>query len=131
MKAIAHNTGPTFLTDISIGSHKLVADEPADQGGADTGPTATQILSAALGACTAATLRSYANLKGLPLEAVEVEVEFERRKPSEQVDGAKASIVRKKITLTGDLTQEQRERMLQIAEKCPVNRALKEGVDFE
>ena len=131
MKAIAHNTGPTFLTNISIGSHKLVADEPADEGGADAGPKATQLLAAALGACTAATMRSYANLKGLPLESVEVEVEFERRKPSEQVDGARSAVMRKRIKLTGDLTPEQRERMLQIAEKCPVNRALKEGVDFE
>ena len=87
MKAIANITGDSYRTEIKAGEqlqHTLIADEPADQGGADAGPTAMGLLSAALGACTAATLRSYANLKGIPLEGVEVEVDAVRRKPSEQ-----------------------------------------------
>ena len=68
-------------------------------------------------------------------DLVEVEVEVQRRKPSEQQaagEGAKATVIKKKITITGDkLTNDQRVRMLEIAEKCPVNKALLEGVDFE
>lgn len=137
MKAIARITGITFHTDIQAGhdlEHKLVADEPRDQGGENAGPTAMGYLAAALGACTVATLRSYANLKGLELDGVEVEVDVQRRKPSEQKEageGAKATVIRKKITITGDnLTNDQRVRMLEIAEKCPVNKALLEGVDM-
>jgi putative redox protein len=133
MQAIATiRTG--FRTEITVGGHTLLADEPADQGGEDAGPTAMGLLAAALGACTAATLRSYANLKGLPLEGVEVDVEIHRRKPSELKEageGAKGTVATKKITIIGDkLTNEQRVRMLEIAEKCPVNRALHDGVDF-
>lgn len=138
MKAIANITGDSYRTEIKAGEqlqHTLIADEPADQGGADAGPTAMGLLSAALGACTAATLRSYANLKGIPLEGVEVEVDAVRRKPSEQQaagEGAKPTLIRKKISILGDqITDDQRKRMLEIAEKCPVNRALLLGVDME
>jgi putative redox protein len=133
MRAIA-SLGKTFHTNITIDQHKLVADEPADAGGKNDGPTAMGLLAAALGACTAATLRSYANHQALPLEGVEVDVEVHRRKPSELKEageGAKGTVVTKKITIIGDqLTNEQRVRMLEIAEKCPVNKALHEGADF-
>ncbi|MCA8911568.1 MAG: OsmC family protein [Planctomycetes bacterium] len=136
----AHATiGPSgFRTGIRVGEdleHMLVSDEPIEQNGNNEGPTAMGLLAAALGACTAATLRSYANLKGIELEGVDVEVEAVRRKPSEQAaagEGAKGTLIRKKITIRGDkITPEQRERMLQIAEKCPVNRTLLEGADIE
>jgi uncharacterized OsmC-like protein len=134
MKAVVTISGDTFHTDIKAGEnleHALVADEPTDRGGENHGPTAMGLLAAALGACTAATVRSYANIKGLELEGVEVEVEVERRKPSEQTEGAKATTIRKKITIKGDkLTNDQRTRMLEIAEKCPVNKTLQQGVDF-
>ncbi|MCG3182718.1 MAG: hypothetical protein ICCCNLDF_00782 [Planctomycetes bacterium] len=132
MKAIAR-LADSFRTEIKVDpdlSHTIIADEPPEAGGANAGPTAMGLLAAALGACTAATLRSYANLKGIALESVEVEVDAQRRKPSEQVEGAKATVVIKKITLKGGLTEEQRKRMLEIAEKCPVNRALLQGVDL-
>lgn len=136
MKAVARLEGATFRTEIKTGEeleHAIVADEPTDKGGNNDGPTAFGLLASALCACTAATLRSYANIKKLEIEAVEVEVEAERRVPSEikeAGEGAKATYIRKKITIHGDITDEQRERMLQIAEKCPVNKALIEGVDF-
>jgi uncharacterized OsmC-like protein len=136
MRAIA-SLSKNFRTDLKIGEqleHAITADEPADQGGGGAGPTATGLLAAALATCTAATLRSYANLKKLELEGVEVEVDVRRRKPSEVAEagpGAKATVISKKITLKGDkLTNEQRVRLLEIAEKCPVNRALHEGADF-
>ena len=137
MKAVARITGNTFRTDIEVGDdleHALLADEPAEQGGKNAGPTAMGLLASALGACTVATLRSYANIKGLELDSIEVEVDVQRRKPSEQQaagEGAKATVITKKITINSDkLTNEQRVRMLEIAEKCPVNKALLEGVDF-
>lgn len=128
--------GPAgFRVDIRIGEHTLVSDEPKDKGGADTGPTAMSLLGAALGACTAATLRYYANLKQMPLEGVVVEVDPIRRTPGEQNaagPNAKGTLVRKKIILIGDkLTPEQREKLMAVAEKCPVNRTLLEGVDME
>ncbi|MCB9932727.1 MAG: OsmC family protein [Planctomycetes bacterium] len=135
MRAVVRLTD-SFRTEIKVDpglAHTIIADEPAEAGGANTGPTAMGLLAAALGACTAATLRSYANLKGIALESVEVEVEAHRRKPSEQAEageGAKATLVTKKITLKGELTDDQRKRMLEIAEKCPVNRALLQGVDL-
>ncbi|MCA8915436.1 MAG: OsmC family protein [Planctomycetes bacterium] len=135
MKAIA-TIGTTFRTDLKVGAgleHSLVSDEPKEDGGENAGPTAMGLLAAALGACTAATLRSYANHKGIKLDSVTVEVDASRRKPSEQAaagEEAKATVVTKKITLQGDMTEEQRARMLEIAEKCPVNKALIQGVDL-
>lgn len=138
MKAVSTLKGNGFRTAIKAGDrleHAIVADEPVDMGGANEGPTAIGLLAAALGACTAATLRSYANLKEIDLEGVDVEVEARRRKPSEVKEageGARSMLITKRITIRGDsITEEQRERMLQIAEKCPVNRALLEGVDME
>ena len=137
MKAIASITGDTFRTEIKAGDdleHQIIADEPEDRGGGNVGTTAMGLLASALGACTVATLRSYANLKELELDGVEVEVDVQRRKPSEQNEageGAKATVIRKKITIKGDkLTNDQRVRMLEIAEKCPVNKALLEGADM-
>lgn len=135
MKSTA-TLGPTgFRVEVRIGDHVVISDEPTDKGGTDEGPSAFSLLGAALSACTAATLRYYANLKQLPLEGVIVEVDPMRRTPSEQNEAgptAKGALVRKKITLVGDkLTPEQREKLLAVAEKCPVNRTLLEGVDME
>lgn len=125
--------GQGFRTEVKIGQHALVSDEPLEKGGTAQGPTAYSLLGAALSACTAATLRFYANLKQMPLEGVEVEAEVVRRTPAEQVEAgptAKAAWLRKKITLKGDkLTAEQRDKLLAVAEKCPVYRTLMEGVD--
>jgi uncharacterized OsmC-like protein len=137
MKAIATMGPEGFRTQIKADpglAHTIIADEPEDKGGNNEGPTAMALLASALAACTAATLRSYANLKEFKLTRVEVEVDALRRTPSEQAEAgenAKATLIRKKITLEGDMSDEQRKRMLQVAEKCPVNRALKEGADFE
>jgi putative redox protein len=136
MKAIATLGPQGYRTEIQVDpdlKHALVADEPEDVGGTNQGPTAFGLLAGALAACTCATLRSYANLKGIAFDRLVVEVDATRRTPSEQNEAgpdARSTLVRKKITIDGDLTDAQRERMLQIAEKCPVNRALREGVDF-
>ena len=121
---------PTGLRqDISVGErHRLRADEPVSVGGADTGPTPYELLSAGLGACTAMTLRLYARRKSIPLDRVTVDVEHGRDhlKDCEDCDenAAKIDVFSRTISLQGALTEEQREALLRIADKCPVHRTL-------
>lgn len=100
--------------------HQWLADEPLESGGGDRGPSPTQLLLSSLGACTAMTVRIYAARKSWPLTGVEVELEF-------NPEGAPAeggNDIRRRITLEGALTSEQRERLLDIANKCPIHRVL-------
>ncbi|MCB9894170.1 MAG: OsmC family protein [Planctomycetes bacterium] len=133
MKATA-TMGPVgYRTEIKTGQktpHTLFADEPIGKGD-DTGPTPIEMLAGALASCTTLTLRSYANLKGIPLEGVDVAVEIVRRKPSELRPGERDMLIRKQVTIRGGLTQEQKDRLLQVADKCSVLKALREGVDLE
>jgi putative redox protein len=99
--------------------HHWLADEPLEAGGANQGPSPTALLLSALGACTAMTVRMYAARKSWPLAGVEVQVEFNPRgAPAEGND------IRRTIGLKGQLTAEQRERLLEIANKCPLHRIL-------
>lgn len=111
------NTYPSYATQLVVGHHHLVADEPVDLGGGDTGPAPDELVLAALGACTAITLRMYAQRKQWPLESVEVKLDFASR------DKAKA-VIQRTVHLSGPLDDEQRERLLQIANACPVHRIL-------
>ena len=108
--------GTKFGQDISIGSLRLRADEETDKGGADTGPGPHEILLSALGACTSMTLRLYAERKGWPLASVHVALS------GGPVDGKYA--ITRAITMVGDLDAEQRQRLLEVADKCPVHRTL-------
>lgn len=117
MRPVLVRTGPgTYRQRIEIGPHVLVADEPADAGGDDAGPSPLDFLLAALGACTSMTVKMYAERKGWPLRGVEVRLEQGRE--------GDAHVIRRKIALEGDLTGEQRQRLLEIANKCPVHRTL-------
>jgi putative redox protein len=102
--------------DIDVGTHQLRADERAGNGGDDNGPEPHELLLAALGSCTAITLKVYAERKGWPLRDVQV------RLAGGSVDG-KYHITRS-VTLTGELDGEQRQRLLEIAAKCPVHKTL-------
>lgn len=102
--------------DITIGGFRLRADEPVDKGGTDTGPEPHEFVLTALGACTAMTLRLYADRKGWPLTHVQVTL---TGGPAE----GKYAITRQ-ITLAGELDAEQRQRLIEIANKCPVHRTL-------
>ncbi|HJL15373.1 MAG TPA: bifunctional alpha/beta hydrolase/OsmC family protein [Sandaracinaceae bacterium LLY-WYZ-13_1] len=113
---------------VQAGAHALTADEPARLGGTDAGPTPYDLLLAALGACTSMTLRMYANHKKWPLEAVEVTLRHEKRH-TEDCEGCdekprKIDHITREIEMVGDLDEAQRERLTQIADRCPVHRTL-------
>jgi putative redox protein len=110
-----------YQQTVRAGRHTLIADEPASMGGADAGPAPFDYLLAALGACTSMTLRMYAEIKKLPLTGVSVKLSHEKI----EIEGqGKRDRIGRIITLTGDLSPEQRTRLLEIANKCPVHRTL-------
>ncbi len=107
---------------VSAGPARFIADEPAALGGLDLGPTPHELVAAALATCTAQTLRLYAGRKGWPLGPVHVEV-LAVRDPA----AAPPDEFRRTITLGGALDDEQRARLMEIAEKCPIHRLLTTG----
>ena len=109
-----------YAVTISAGQHRLNADEGPALGGKDMGPAPYDLLCSALGACTAITLRMYAQRKGWALSAAHVDVRFQRIEKE-------ASIARV-LTLEGDLNEEQRARLADIAERTPVTLTLKQGL---
>jgi uncharacterized OsmC-like protein len=128
MPPVIIRSGPTLRNDIESGTHRLVADEPAGAGGTDQGPTPYDFLSAALGACTSMTMRVVAKRENIPLEGVEITVENDRMYAKDCVDCLdKTGHIHRfsvAIKLIGNLTAEQRERMLSVAKRCPVNKTL-------
>lgn len=120
-----HGQTPYWL-DIDCGQHQLSADEPADMGGGDQGPAPYDFLQMALGACTAITLRMYAERKQWPLTNVRVSLQHEKQATDDPK--IKQDHLTRKITLEGDLTDEQRQRLLEIAGKCPLARTLSKPV---
>jgi putative redox protein len=114
------STATPWRADITDGKHQWHADEPTSVGGADTGPNPTRMICGALGACTVITVQMYAGRKQWPLTGVEVTVTKDPRgKPA---DGA--TELDRQIRLTGELSAEQRERLLDVANKCPVHKLL-------
>lgn len=108
-----------FRVQVDARQHTFFGDEPGELGGADTGVTPYEMLLGAIGSCKAITARMYAERKGWKLDAVRVQLEHER--PEER--GGPESI-RVTLAFEGDLDQEQRERLLAIAEKCPVQKTV-------
>ncbi|OUS73131.1 osmotically inducible protein C [Pseudoalteromonas sp. A601] len=116
-----------FTQHVSTKDHTWFADEPSKVGGNNLGPDPYDHLLAGLGACTAMTLRMYASRKNLPLEHVKVELDHTRDYHTDCDDcekDTKIEAITRKITLIGDLTDEQRKRLLEIADKCPVHKTL-------
>lgn len=117
-----------YVQMIRAGRHEWLADEPESIGGGDRGPTPYDLLLAALGTCTAITLRMYADRKSWPLDHIEVTLHHDRihADDCEDCDGMdkKLERIQRRIRVTGPLDDEQRERLLEIADKCPVHRTL-------
>ncbi|MFV2032727.1 MAG: alpha/beta fold hydrolase [Gammaproteobacteria bacterium] len=115
-----------YLRGLFSDNHRLMADEPTKYGGTNLGPTPYDLLLMSLGACTSMTLRMYANRKKLALDDVEVTLVHERVHAEDCIECKdKIERITRKITLTGDLSDEQRQSLLAIADKCPVHRTLK------
>jgi putative redox protein len=117
-----------YHTEIFAGGHALVADEPESIGGTDTGPTPWGLLMASLGACTTITLRMYADRKQWPLEEIGVKLEHRKPEPAAQSDTPPKHEIVQDLELVGSLDDAQRERLFEIAHRCPVHRALEAGV---
>ena len=119
-------TERALCTEVKANGHALVADEPAALGGTNAGPTPYDYLLSALGSCTAITVRMYADRKGWPLESVTVRAEHGRihAKDCGECETESGRIDRIELELEGPLDAEQRERLREIADKCPVKRTL-------
>ncbi|CUH29230.1 exosortase A system-associated hydrolase 2 [Jannaschia seosinensis] len=115
------------------GKHHLVADEPESYGGTDRGPSPYQLMAAALGACTSMTLRMYARRKGWPLSGIFVDVTHDRMHAQDAPSPGTERIdrFRREITLDGPLDDAQRDRLREIADRCPVHRTLETGAQVE
>ncbi|MBI1215064.1 MAG: OsmC family peroxiredoxin [Alphaproteobacteria bacterium] len=110
-----------FTQDVNASGHSFTGDEPEDLGGLDEGPSPYDLLLAALGTCTSMTLRMYADQKKWDLQ--EVAVTLTHRKEAGP-DGKKVDVITRDIAVTGNLDEAQRQRLLEIADRCPVHRTL-------
>jgi len=122
---VAENTRGRYQQGVTVGQHQLIADEPVNLG--DAGPAPFDFVMAGLGACTSITLRMYAERKGIALTHVSVALSHEKI----EVNGVSRDRLERTIRLEGALTVEQRQRMLEIANKCPVHRALSSSFVIE
>lgn len=120
-----------YVRQLRMGSHFALADEPLDVGGQDAGPNPYEYLLAALGSCTSITLRMYADLKKLPLTRVTVQLKHRKihardcaECAGQAAPNAKIDEIERHIVLEGPLSDEQRQRLLEIANRCPVHQTL-------
>lgn len=130
-EAVVRGSATGFAQEITVGGHRLSADESRALGGTDTGPGPYDLLVSALGACTSMTVSLYARRKQWPLESVTVRLRHAKvhAADSEAKDGLLDRIERD-VELTGDLSDEQRARLIEIANKCPVHRTLTSKIDI-
>jgi putative redox protein len=125
MRAIARRENGTLRHEVDIREHQLTADEPEDTGGTDAGPSPQELLAASLASCTAITIEMYADRKGWEIGDVVVDVNYE---PAQRGSPTRFDMT---VRLPKELPEEQRQRLLQIAAKCPVHRTLEGEVMFE
>jgi len=133
---VTASVGPSgYRTEITAGTHRFNADEPVALGGTGTGPTPYELLLGALGGCMAMTLRMYANRKRWPLHAVRIHLRTERahEEDCEKCETEEVGMPRvaRRIELEGPLSDDQRVRLLQIADRCPVKQTLQRGILVE
>ena len=109
-----------YKTTIQVNGHEVIADEPIDSGGGDAGPSSTHLLLSSLGACTAVTMRMYAERKEWNLGDISINMRIEQ----ETKNGTMVSEISSEITFSEELDSDQRERILIIADKCPIHKTL-------
>jgi putative redox protein len=131
---VAETGNGKFQQAVTIGPHHLIADEPIAAGGLDSGPAPYDFLMAGLGACTAMTLRLYADHKKLPLERVSVTLSHSKIHAQDcaecETKEGKVDRIERVLTLTGALSEEERTRLVEIADKCPVHRTLSSEINI-
>ncbi len=123
-----------FRTEVSVAGHTVIADEPAGSGGANDGPSPYDLLLSAIGSCTAMTVRMYAARKQWPLESVVVRLRNERKHAVDCENCLTQSVgikrIEREVDLHGPLSDEQRKRLLEIADRCPVKQTLERGIQI-
>lgn len=133
-RVVVRGSGAGFAQEILAGPHRMTADEPASAGGTDTGPSPYDLLLAALGACTSITLGMYGRRKGWPLAEVTVNLRYAKIHAADCADCETKDVmldrIERDIHLTGPLTSDQRSRLIEIANKCPVHRTLTSKIDI-
>jgi len=134
-KQVVARTGSSYTTEIKAGSHHLLADEPTSLGGNDLGPNPYDLLLASLGACKGITLRMYANRKKWDLQEIKVHLQYNKihKEDCESCDDKTGFIDQIKVELEviGNLDEQQRNRILEISERCPVHKTLMNDILIE
>jgi putative redox protein len=125
MRAISRRIGKRLRQQVEIREHELTADEPKSSGGEDSGPSPQELLAASLASCTAVTMEMYAARKGWNIGEVTVDVDYE---PAHRGSPTRFAMT---VRLPKDLPEDHRERLMQIAAKCPVHRTLEGEVMFD
>jgi putative redox protein len=133
-ETVVHGSAKGFAQEITVGRHGLLADEPVAAGGTDTGPTPYDLLLASLGACTSMTVSLYARRKQWPLEAVTVRLRHSKIHAADceecETRTGLLDRIERDVELHGELGDEQRARLLDIASKCPVHRTLTSEIEI-
>ena len=131
---IVRGAADGFVQEIIAGPHHLRSDEPTAVGGTDTGPTPYDLLLAALGSCTSMTMAMYARRKKWPLERVTVRLRHSRVHAEDcaacETQDARLTVIDREIALDGSLDEDQRARLLAIANRCPVHLTLSSRIDI-
>ena len=131
---IVRGAADGFVQEIIAGAHHLRSDEPASAGGTDSGATPYELLLAALGSCTSMTVAMYARRKQWPLKRVTVRLRHSRVHAEDcaacEREGAQLSVIDRDIVLDGALAEDQRSRLLAIANRCPVHLTLTSRIDI-
>lgn len=115
-----------YRTKVYAGGHFIYSDEPADLGGTDEGMTPAALLLASLGSCTAITIRMYADRKEMALEAIKIHLSIDNK----EEELSKVTNISRQIEFIGDLTIIERDRLLQIADKCPIHKILSNPISI-